>query len=853
MSSCPSPKQLRDFLFSRLGPAEGRFVSDHIDACESCQSMLDGLADDPDLGGWLSHCASFQVEPADDPQLTALIGRLVARRVPGNGHRLATPLPFLAPPLVAGDIGSLGEYRVQAILGYGGTAVVFKARDSQERVIALKVLRPEFGDSANRARFVRGARAAIPLQHDHIVRVFAVEDPLEAAPYLVMEYLDGPTLRDRIQAEQSLAPREAARIVREAAEGLAAAHAAGVVHRDVNPNNILLGQPRDRAKLADFGLARSVQLPDSITREWDAVGTPEYMSPEQVLRPDRLDERADIYGLGATLYEALTGEIPFRGTLPGMLRQLLEDDPTPPHRLNGSVPPALETICLKCLEKEPRLRYRSAGELAADLGRFLDGEPIRARPVGFLGRGWRWCRRKPKLAAALGALVVVTAVGFATTTWQWTRTLAQRSIAEQHLGRLIQTHERTTELIKRPELQTRALAPLRQDALTAVMEGLLDLEREAGDNPRLGPVLVLALTRVASIENELRPKDQALATIRKAIGRGEAYLKRDPTSADGREALMKALHWSLVIETDHARCIAAQHRADALIESLVRDKPNGTLEYRQYQCLNNYNFAKRFLGEGQRQEAIVLLNATRDLGEAVVGAGWQDASMLRGLGRVYSYLGEIEGQDGHHGASQAFYLRSNDLFRTVYRREPQNLEALMEYCVSCEQVQNMYANQNKLAEATRFAKEACRALEEASRHEGWQDYEALGIHRRLVRAYYMLEMQHGQNQQTYESSDAARFREELVHFEAACRRAQEIAEALRPIAGQDADLEYFNCISCFNVYRILAFRDKQNPEAREWLVRARKRLPKDIERTPDEARRSHYQEIRETYNQATKG
>src|SRR5262249_6088889 len=153
-----------------------------------------------------------------------------------------------------------------------------------------------------------------------------------------------------------------------------------------------------QARIVDFGLARLVGVSDGTTPDSAVLGTPEYMSPDQVRRPDALDGRSDVYSLGVTLYEALTGEVPFRGVPHLVLRRVLEEEPPPRRRLNDQIPRDVETICLKALAKEPGRRYAGARELAEDLRRFLSGEPIRARPVGAAGQLWRWCRRKPALA-----------------------------------------------------------------------------------------------------------------------------------------------------------------------------------------------------------------------------------------------------------------------------------------------------------------------------------------------------------------------------------------------------------------------------------------------------------------------
>jgi serine/threonine protein kinase len=304
--------------------------------------------------------------------------------------------------------------------------IVFRAFDETlQRVVAVKVLRPEQDDPAARARLVREAQLAARFRHDHVVAVHAVVDPPEGLPYLVMEYVPGPTLKALLRQRGSLPPAEAARLIAQVADGLAA----GLVHRDVKPSNVLLDPATGRARLTDFGLARLATDAASLTRSGAIAGTPEYMSPEQV-RGLALDGRADVYSLGVTLCEALTGEAPFRGTPARVLEQVLHEEPQPPRRLNEQVPRDLETICLKAMAKEPGRRYPTARDLAEDLRRFLHGEPVRARPVGRLGRLWRWVRRNPALASLAATLLLVLTGGLAGITWKWAEAVEQRRRTE---------------------------------------------------------------------------------------------------------------------------------------------------------------------------------------------------------------------------------------------------------------------------------------------------------------------------------------------------------------------------------------------------------------------------------------
>ncbi len=297
-------------------------------------------------------------------------------------------------------------YEVRAILGYGGMGVVYKARHlGLKREIALKMLLlGAYARPHERERFVREAEAVAGLQHPNIVQVYDVGE-FEGRPYFTMELMDGGSFSQQLAgAPQS--PIHSAQLLATLATAVAYAHEQGIVHRDLKPANILLtseGTP----KIADFGLARRLDSGRDLTVTGAMLGTPSYMAPEQASgKASAVGPAADVYGLGAILYEMLGGRPPFRGDTPAETqRQVLVDEPSPPSKWNARVPRDLETVCLKCLQKQPQHRYATVLELAEDLGRFQRGEPIAARAVSRPERVVRWARRKPTAAA-----LVVTAL-----------------------------------------------------------------------------------------------------------------------------------------------------------------------------------------------------------------------------------------------------------------------------------------------------------------------------------------------------------------------------------------------------------------------------------------------------------
>jgi WD40 repeat protein/predicted Ser/Thr protein kinase len=319
----------------------------------------------------------------------------------------------------------LGDYELMEELARGGMGVVFKARQLRlNRTVALKMIRDSDGATAESIRRFRAeAEAAAALQHPHIVPIYDVGEQ-EGQHFFTMEYVAGRSLAELVR-DQPLTPREAARYVQTVAEAIHFAHEHNVLHRDLKPSNVLI-DAFDQPRVTDFGLAKRLGGNPELTRTGQVLGTPQYLPPEQ-LSPETgaVGRPSDVYSLGAILYHLVTGRPPFlAATVEQTLLQVLDREPVSPRTLNPGVPRDLETICLKCLAKEPTGRYRTAEELAQELGRFLAGVPIRARPLNSFARVGRWARRKPALAASVAALLLSLGVGAGLTLWQWHRAQA---------------------------------------------------------------------------------------------------------------------------------------------------------------------------------------------------------------------------------------------------------------------------------------------------------------------------------------------------------------------------------------------------------------------------------------------
>jgi serine/threonine-protein kinase len=370
--------------------------------------------------------------------------RLIDAQVGALLPEPGTPLSTLLTPLVphATGVPQVPGYAVEAELGRGGMGVVYKARHLRlNRTVALKMLLAgAYAGPHDLARFLREAEAEAGLQHPHIVQVHDVGE-YDGRPYFTMEFVEGGSLADRLRGTPQPA-RQAAALLATLARAVQVAHQGGIVHRDLKPANILLttdGTP----KISDFGLARRLQGEAGLTQSGVPVGTPSYMAPEQARGETHLIGAAvDIYALGAILYELLTGRPPFRAeTAAETVLQVMSQEPAPPSRLNARVPRDLETICLKCLRKEPEKRYASAEALADDLTRFAEGRPIQARPLGRGARLWRWGRRNPSSAALVATALAVVGLAVGGGFWQQRQQAERREETARREGREAQAVE----------------------------------------------------------------------------------------------------------------------------------------------------------------------------------------------------------------------------------------------------------------------------------------------------------------------------------------------------------------------------------------------------------------------------
>jgi WD40 repeat protein/anti-sigma factor RsiW len=420
---CPDQATLASLLDGRLAEAEEAPLSRHLEQCARCRAALDALA----VADGVREMRPGPITPPDE------VLRRAMDALKADPRRLSTPHPvddglvgLLAPTDEPGLLGRLGPYEITGLVGRGGAGIVLKGFDpSLNRFVAIKVLAPHLASSvAARQRFAREARATAAVSHEHVVAIHGV-DEANGLPYLVMEYVAGISLQERLDRTGPLELEEVLRIGAQVASGLAAAHAQGLVHRDVKPGNILLESGIERVKITDFGLARAAD-DASLTQSGAVSGTPAYMAPEQA-RGDPLDYRADLFSLGSVLYAMCTARAPFRAsTTLAVLRRVMEEEPPALREVNPAAPEWLAAIIARLHAKDPAQRFPSADEVARLLERCLlhVRQPTRFPPPA-IGRlpGQRRSRRRLRTMAvvlALAAGLAVAGVAFrGMLPWPW--------------------------------------------------------------------------------------------------------------------------------------------------------------------------------------------------------------------------------------------------------------------------------------------------------------------------------------------------------------------------------------------------------------------------------------------------
>jgi serine/threonine protein kinase/tetratricopeptide (TPR) repeat protein len=531
-----------------------------------------------------------------------------------------------APP------GDLEGYEVLREVGRGGMGVVYEARDRRlNRAVALKmVLAPGHACPADLVRFLAEAEAVAQLQHPNIVQIFETGQH-RGQPYFTMEFVAGGSLSARLDGAP-LPPAQVAPLLEPLARAVHYAHQMGIVHHDLKPENVLLArlqiadcrlQIEENAsssqsailnlqsavpKLTDFGLAKRVERGTGLTQAGEVLGTPSYMAPEQARgRAAEVGPHSDTWALGAILYECLTGRPPFQGPTPtDTMLQVIHKEPVPPRRLQPGVSRDLETICLKCLNKEPARRYASAEALADDLRRFQAGKPIHARPLGLPGRGWRWCRRNPVVAGLAALTAVVFLVSFVLVAALWRRAEHNFAVAEQQRRRADDERDRAEEEKHIAEAVGRFL--------------LIDLLRQADSFEQAEAVRLAG----DGFEAQVNP------TVRELLDRAAAGLAGDrieakfPKQPRVQAEILRTIGATYLDVGEYEKAIAHLVRArDRMACARGPDHPDTLVILR--------TLARAYQAAGRTAAAISLLQLVRDTSVAQLGPDHPDTTATLAL------------------------------------------------------------------------------------------------------------------------------------------------------------------------------------------------------------------------------
>lgn len=650
----------------------------------------------------LEQNAAPKGEPPTVKQESTQIRRDVIRA--GGRPRSASvkePAPASPPPQVEG-------FEILRLLGRGGMGVVYLAQDLRlNRPIALKFLQSPESTPEDMHRFRTEAEAAAQLCHPNIVQVYGVgehrsEDGQER-PYLVLEYIEGTSLDDWLHG-QPQPPLLAAELVEVLARAVTFAHARGIIHRDLKPANVLLqrlerdghvsseavtrklGTPgRSTAllftwapKITDFGLAKRLQVPSSLSQTGCSLGTPSYMAPEQARGlSSEMGPATDVYGLGAVLYELLTGRPPFIGVVPmDTLLRVMYEEPIPPTRLQPQVPRDLETICLKCLHKDPRRRYASAEDLADELRRFKAGEPIRARPAGIMERCWRWSRRHPAIAALTGLLVCLLITSLSIFTWLFLNADQQRRRAEGAVQALRQ-EESATRTAWEAERKRRDQARRALDSLSArIIDGWL-----------------------ANRQNLLPDQRAFLENILKQY---QEYADDVATDEGSRTSAAHAwLRCGLILRRlerpVHAQ--AAFREAYNRYTELAKQYPRQTA-YRSDLANAALNLAMQLHAAGQLAEAEPVFDQVLT---TLAGLGTQASAADRlTQARAHYQLGRLRQDQKRLADAEAHWNQAREQATRLAQDQPQLLEAGELASDTIQQLSHLLTAQQRFAEAQRI-------------------------------------------------------------------------------------------------------------------------------------------------------
>jgi tetratricopeptide (TPR) repeat protein len=707
MSPCPSPEQLQRLLAEELDDTERDPLECHIEGCAACQGALEELSralvheGERTQGGDRSRSRH---EPG-----SAFL-RWLKREVPdtaagGEGQDskdTASSLPESTAAESARSWPQLPGYEILGVLGKGGMGIVYKARHrALNRLVALKMIRAAGpAEAAALARFRTEAEAIARLQHPHVVQIYEVGE-YDGLPYLALEFVEGGSLSQRLDGTP-LPARQAAQLVEELARAVQAAHDRGLVHRDLKPTNVLLtaeGAP----KVSDFGLAKLMDSGAGPTATGEVLGTPSYMAPEQAESKGwAVGPATDVYALGAILYELLTGRPPFRAaTALETLMQVVHEEPVPPRRLQSGTPRDLETVCLKCLQKEPKKRYATAEALAEDLRRFGAGRPILARPVGPLGRLGRWARRQPVTAGLLGALLMALLLGLSGVTLLWRRAEAHLQEAQHQRERAEESfrdargavEQMLTEVGQERLKGIPELDPVRQALLEKAAAFYEKFLRERGDDPAVREEAALAYNRVGLINKELGRLTEAEAAYQQGLSLLASLAAQAPHEPRYRLVMARTHSAGLGAlygrNQRYGKAEESLRAALAILEPLTSEYPDSD-EYRQdlANCYNNLGIL--YYETNRLDRAETAHGEALKIRARLAGAPSDTPLNRHRLAGSHNNLGMVFRESGRPKQAEGSFQTALDIWRRLITEDPNNLDYQDAKALCCQNLGWLY-------------------------------------------------------------------------------------------------------------------------------------------------------------------
>ena len=626
MSHCPNDNLLIEVLQGTISSSDLQDLEPHLSHCKACQSRMETLSAQTET---IKTVLNLDHETSH-PQWETRIADRIAAAIAENSLKRTAKTEFL--PAVEG-------YQIESIIAHGGMGIVYLAHQiNADRKVALKMmLYGQQADVEEVQRFQIEAQAAAKLTHQYIVPVFDV-GVSEGQHYFSMGYISGTSLKELLQ-NGPLPEREAAEMIRKISAAIAYAHEEGIVHRDLKPGNILVDHHGD-PHVTDFGLAKQVNRDDQLTKTGQVIGTPSFMSPEQARgQVYEIGPLSDVYSIGALLYATLTGRPPFQSdNAVKTIMQVIEDPPVSPRVLNPEVSRDLETICLKCLEKNSASRYQSAEELKLELKRYLDGLPILARPVSAPVKLWRWCVRKPALAGMMVSVVASLLIGTAVSTYFAILATERAERADEGIRVALTSLETIIETVQMKLYQVPGASKIRRDLLKVTLKDLENITRASDYANRIDRNMANVFVDMGVLYHEygdagggnasLKAKANMLRAVEifEALSPGGSSTDQNILEDQARALRILAdylqnEHW---IDEAHphqrepAKALPYLIQGTIICRQLLRDDPdNQEIQFELARTIKGYSQAIDDLGERDKafetiQEAIVLLETLKE-------------------------------------------------------------------------------------------------------------------------------------------------------------------------------------------------------------------------------------------------